>query len=189
MTMTRRYLAFILLAPLLAGCAGAPEQRFAVPAAPAGTRIGIPYRSVVLRDVSLPDYAASEEIFSRGADGVLTSSPKRLWADDPVRAMTLELARYMTQITGARVASEPWPFAAPPDAAVEVRVEALVADAGGTLRLSGQYFVATEQGRDRSRLFDLAVRIGGAATPGDIAAARGRIVRDLARDIAAEAAR
>ena len=185
-----RPLPLLALTVLLTGClASSPEQRFAVPAAPAGDRIAIAARSVVVRDISLPDYASSQEIYTRGADGALTSDPKLLWADGPVRAMTLELASYLARITGAEVASEPWPFTSDPGAAVEVRVTDMVADTGGQLRLSGQYFVATESGRNRGRLFDLSVPIGGAQTAADIAAARGQIVRDLARIIAAEALR
>ncbi len=188
MTMMRS-LSILTCVAFVTACSGGSEQRFAVPSVPAGDAIGISFRSVVLRDVSLPDYASSQEIFTRGPDGALTSDPKLLWADEPARAITLELARYLTRITGARIASEPWPFSAGPDAAVEVRVEQLLADADGTLRLSGQYFVASESGRDASSLFDLSVPIDGQRSAADIAAARGRIVRDLARTIAAKSLR
>lgn len=184
-----RTMCLLVFVAVTGACAGGTEQRFAVPAAPAGDHIGIAFGSVVVRDVSLPDYAASQEIFTQGADGALTSSPKLLWADEPARAITLELARHLTQLTGARVASEPWPFTSGPDAAVEVRVEQLMAGADGTLRMSGQYFVASESGRARSKLFDLSVPVAGPQGAAGIAAARGRIVRDLARAIASDALR
>ena len=189
MMTTLRPLPLLAVTVLLSACFAGPEQRFAVPTAPAGDHVAVAFGSIVVRDLSLPDYASSQEIFTRDAGGALTSNPKLLWADEPVRAMTLELSSYLSRITGARVAAEPWPFTTGPDAAIEVRVADMVADAGGALRLSGQYFVATEGGRNRGRLFDLTVPIGGAGTAADIAAARGLIVRDLARTIATEALR
>ncbi len=64
-----------------------------------------------------------------------------------------------------------------------------MAGADGRLRMSGQYFVASESGRARSNLFDLSVPVEGPQGAASIAAARGRIVRDLARAIASDALR
>ena len=176
-------IAMLIGAAVLAGC-GTPDQRVAVPRADAGVVQRISYGSVALRDVSLPTYAASEDIWVSGPDGRIVASDGLLWADDPARAITLELTRYMAQITGARVASEPWPFLDRPDAEVELRIEEMLAYADGTFRMAGQYFVAPENGRDRARLFALSVPIGGAFGAGDIAAARGAVMRQLAREIA-----
>lgn len=169
---------------LLAGC-GDNALRYSVPAVPVTQeRIGINYRSVEVLAVSLPSYAASEEIYIRGADGALTSSSDLLWSDDPSRAVTLELTRYLGQITGARVAPEPWPFAERAGARVNVRVEEMFAEPGRFV-MTGQFFGAPEDGgRDRSGLFSLSAPIpegGGAAA---IAAARAQVVRDLAAEIA-----
>ncbi|WP_135506911.1 PqiC family protein [Roseovarius aestuariivivens] len=181
--MTRPISAFALLcAAALAAC-GAPESRVAIPKLQADERQSIAYRSVSLREVSLPSYAASEEIFVAGEDGLLSPNEGLLWADDPSRAITLELSRHLSQITGAQVASEPWPFDDYPQVEVELRIETMLPGADNVFRLSGQYFVAPENGRDRSRLFDLAVPIV-AEGAGGIAAARGRAVQDLALDIA-----
>ncbi|MEI4263162.1 PqiC family protein [Roseovarius sp. D0-M9] len=168
---------------LVAAC-GAPDERVAVPRADAGATQQISYSSVSLRTVSLPTYAASEDIWVSGPDGRIVLGEGLLWADDPGRAVTLELARYLAQITGARVASEPWPFLDRPDAEVELRIEEMLAYADGTFRMSGQYFVAPEDGRDRARLFALSVPIGGEGAAQDIAAARGEVTRQLAREIA-----
>lgn len=170
---------------LLAGC-GSDAMRYPVPPAPApAERVGIAYRSVEVLQVSLPTYAASEEIFVRGADGALTSSADLLWADDPSRAVTLELTRHLSQITGAQVAPEPWPFLDRAAARVDVRVEDMYAAADGRFILTGQYFAAAEAGgRDRSALFSLSAPVAGEGGTAAIAAARGQVVRDLAAEIA-----
>lgn len=182
-------LALLAATVLLAACGGTPDARIAVPRGDAGQTQRIAYDSVALREVSLPTYAASEEIHIAGADGVIKPGDGLLWADEPSRAITLELTRYLAQITGARVASEPWPFLDRASAEVELRIEEMVAHADGTFHLSGQYFVAPENGRDRARIFALVVPIGGVFSAQDIAAARGAAMQQLAREIAANGLR
>jgi uncharacterized lipoprotein YmbA len=177
-------LAALAALPVLAACASIPEERIAVPRAELTGEQRIAHASVALRNVSLPSYAAGETIFTEGETGRLIEVPGLLWADDPGRAMTLELARHLATITRARVASEPWPFFDTAEAEVEIRVEDILARADGTFRLSGQYFVTADAGPDRARLFDLDVAIPSDSTPEDLAIARARLVRDLARDIA-----
>ena len=172
---------------LLAGCAGGTAERYSVPPTEAAERVNIRYGSVEIRDVTLPTYAAGDEITLQGASGVLISSTDVLWADAPERAIALELVRHLSTLTGARVASDPWPFEAFPDATLEVRFEQLLAGADGVFRATGQFFVAVEEGRERSGLFDLNVPLsaeGAAASPAAVAAARGRIILDLAEFIA-----
>ena len=183
-----RSIAMLAAIAALAAC-GAPDERVAVPRADAGAKQRISYGSVSLRELSLPTYAASEEIFVSGPDGTITAGDSLLWADTPGRAITLELTRYLAQITGARVASEPWPFLDRPQVELELRVEEMLAYADGTFRMSGQYFVAPENGRDRARLFALSVPIGGTFSAQDIAAARGAVMRQLAGEIAANGLR
>lgn len=181
-------LAFAALAalPLLAACASVPEERIAVPRAELTGEQRIAYSSVALRNVSLPTYASGETIFTADGTGRLIENPGLLWADDPGRAMTLELVRHLSTITSAHVASEPWPFLDNAEAEVEVRVEDMLARADGTFVLSGQYFVTGDTGPDRARLFDLqvSVPVQPDVTPENLAAARARLVRDLALDIA-----
>lgn len=177
-------LAALAALPILAACASIPEERIAVPRADAAGEQRIAHASVALRTVSLPSYAAGETIFTGDETGRLLETPGLLWADDPDRAMTLELARHLATITRARVASEPWPFLDNAEAEVEIRIEDMLARADGTFRLSGQYFVSAETGPDRARLFDLGVRIPLDGTPEDLATARAQLVRDLATDIA-----
>ncbi len=182
-------LAILAATTLLAACGGTPDARVAVPRADPGQSQRISYGTVSLRSVSLPTYAASEEIYISGPGGVISPGEGLLWADEPERAITLELTRYLAQITGARVASEPWPFLDRPQAELELRIEEMLAYADGTFRLSGQYFVAPENGRDRANLFALVVPIGGTFSAQDIAAARGAAMRQLAREIASKGLR
>jgi uncharacterized lipoprotein YmbA len=188
----------LLLAGLaLAGC-GADPVLFAAPPAVTsvaptvgdpGSRIAVAYRTVEVREVSLPAYAEAETIVMEGAGGTLMPAPGVEWADLPQRAITLDLAEVLEGVTGALVAAEPWPFESLPDARVEVRVTRLAAGVDGVFRLAGHYYVADLRGTldrpaDRSAQFQAAVSYdpeGGAAA---IAAARSRAVRDLARQIA-----
>lgn len=168
----------------LSGCAGNPS-RFIVPPAPVKTtRIAIAYGTVAVRDVSLPTYAASEEIHILGPDGALKSSPLVLWADDPVRAMTGDVARSIGRMTGARVAAEPWPFAERAQAVLEIRVAEMLATDSGQFRLSGQYFVAPDMGgRPRAGAFDVTVPLAAEGGPAAIAAARGQAMREMSEII------
>jgi len=176
-----RQLAILIF---LAGC-GASDVRYAVPEVAPQERVTIAYRSVEVRDVTLPVYAELEEIYVEMPDGSLTSS-SLLWADDPSRGATLELSRALAIITDRPVASEPWPFESYPDARVEVRVEEFVASLRTQeFRLAGQYFVASLEGRgqDRSGVFRVSVPLPLEAGPGEIAAARGQAMARLAVEI------
>lgn len=175
---------FIFVALALTACSSPPDQRLSVPKVPVKETQRIAYSTVALREVSLPTYAGSEDVYMADDSGLLNLRPGFLWADDPNRAITLELTRYLTQITGAQVAAAPWPFGDYPQAEIELRIEDMLARADGTFRLSGQYFVSPENGRDRARLFDLSVPIPVADDMSGIAQARGQAVRTLALEIA-----
>lgn len=173
---------------VVTACGGATD-RYIVSSSQATQTQRIAFRAVEIRDVSLPAYAADDEIVRRAADGRLVSDGV-LWADTPDRAVALELSRHLAQITGARVASNPWPFEALPDARLDLRFETLVAGADGTFRATGQYFVAVSDGRrERSGVFDLSVPFDPEAGPAAIATARGQVILDLAGDLARAALR
>lgn len=172
------------LALALAACASSPD-RYAVQAPAVTDSVRIAFRSVEVRDVSLPAYAAADEIAVQDGDGKLTTDKGLLWADNPERAVALELAGNLTKLSGARVASEPWPFEAFPDARLEVRFASLVAGIDGQFRASGQFFVGVADGRrERSGLFDLATPYDPDGGPQAIARARGQLILDLATLIA-----
>ncbi len=177
---------------LLAGCSGAGRPLlYPVPVVTPSEKVRISYGSVEVRVVSLPEYAALSEMAFQTADGGIETSKSLLWADNPVRAMTLELSRALGQITGATVASEPWPFDSVADARVEVRIEEMLTDQSGQYRLSGQYFVGPTngEGRMRARVFSLLVPLAVDATPVALAAARGQVIADLAVLIARDGLR
>lgn len=145
-----------------------------------------------LREVSLPDYAAGQEVAWQTADGAVRSNPDKVWADTQPRAVTLELARQISSVSGATVIAEPWPLAEPADRRLEVRVEQILARADGTFRLAGQYFVTPElgaRGADVVRRFDITVPLSstGEADPQDpalIAKAQASALQTLATQIA-----
>ncbi|MEO1312342.1 MAG: PqiC family protein [Pseudomonadota bacterium] len=189
LTTPKRLLAVLALA--LGACGGPEPVLLPTPAVAPQDRMRIAYASVELRDVSLPSYAAGEDIFLRGVDGTLSRQTPILWADEPEREISLHLSRTLAQLTGAQVASAPWPLSEFPQVQVEVRIEEFVAGADGTFRLTGQYFVAPESGlgRDRTGLFDLTQPIPPETGPQGVAAARSSVISQLARLIAREGLR
>ncbi|NIZ10107.1 membrane integrity-associated transporter subunit PqiC [Pseudooceanicola sp. HF7] len=177
----------LLLAATLALAACGNERLFTAPVFPeAGLeRVPSQFRTLEVQDVSLPDYAASGQIPARQADGSVKSSRSVLWADEPTRAVTLELARLLRQITATEVAAEPWPYFDSAQAQLQVRVESMLAEGDGSFRLTGQYFVAPTDGRrGRSDDFMIAVPVSAPGGPSEIADARSQAVLALARQIA-----
>lgn len=168
----------------LASC-GATPDRYSVEPPEITERVRIGFQAVEVREVSLPTYAAADEITVRDANGKLMPEGGAMWADSPERAVALELTRNLAQLSGARIASEPWPFEEFPDARLDVRLESLIAGIDGQFRASGQYFVGVPEGRrERSGRFDLAVPFDPAGGPQAIARARGRVILNLAEHIA-----
>ena len=179
----------ILASVFLAACGG-PADLYSVNAPQVSDRISIAFNTVEIRDVSLPSYAAADEIAVEGAGGVVLTDSDVRWADTPERAVALELTRHLVQLSGKRVASEPWPFDDFPEAQVEIRFENLIASANGTYRASGQFFVSSDTGNnDDFGLFDLSVPYSVAGGPAAIANARGQLILDLAELIAREGLR
>ncbi|MEP5731352.1 MAG: ABC-type transport auxiliary lipoprotein family protein [Sulfitobacter sp.] len=173
---------------VLVGCSS--PERFAVSPPSEVEKSRIAFAAVEVRDVSLPSYAAADEIAQQLEDGTLVSSSDVLWADAPERAIALELSQNLARITGRRIASEPWPFEAFPNARLEIRFAELVAKNVGRFSASGQYFVAVaDGGRERSGLFDLEVAFDPDGGPNAIATARGQLILDLAQFVAREGLR
>ncbi|AMY69326.1 PqiC family protein [Frigidibacter mobilis] len=139
----------------------------------------------MLRDVSLPEYAAASEIAVQDADGAVKKARRALWADQPERSVTLALARQLDAALTATVAAEPWPLTGLPDAEIEVRVEQSLAGADSMFRLQGQYYVRADEVtiRPASAPFAIAVPMAG-TEPQDIAAAQSAALAELATIIA-----
>lgn len=181
-----RNLSFVaLLSATLLGCSGTEPVRLAPSEPVAVDRVGVRYKTIAVREVSLPTHASSEDIAVSGPLGTLTGIDA-LWSDDPVRAVTLDVARALTDITRAQVAPEPWPFESFPDVTVDIRLERLLPTSDGTYVARGMAFVAPGEGlgRERTRSLDLSVAFdpeGGAVA---IAAARAALIQQLALDVA-----
>lgn len=187
--MTLRPVAFLALSLLSAcGLLGREPLRIAVPSPAAEGRVPIGFASIEVLEVQLPAYAEDEEIFAQVAGGALTDIGA-VWADDPSRALTLELARSLGDLTGARAAPDPWPFDESPEARVDVRVAEFAPDlTRNEFVIRGQYFVAAldESGRDRAREFRATAPLPPEPGPAAIAAARAQATAALARQIAGE---
>ena len=175
----------LLPAALLLAACGADPVLFATPEVAPVQRIGIAFGTVEVRDVTLPLYAETEEIVIEGAGGALTPLDGASWADDPQRAMTLELSEALAALTSARVAAEPWPYDSFPAAFVAVRVSRFTAGADGRFRIAGQWHAGGRDGvRERSGRFAVAAPFDPEGGGPAIAAARARAVNDLAAEIA-----
>ncbi|MEJ8561027.1 PqiC family protein [Yoonia sp. GPGPB17] len=142
--------------------------------------------SAMVRTVSLPLYAASEEIAVETTEGRIVIREDVLWADEPERAVTLILTRTLSDILNADVGPDPWPFVGLPDVSVDVRVERMLGGIDGTFELNGQFFVASEATpfRDSTHSFEITEPMADASV-GTIAAAQSAALLKLAEQIAA----
>lgn len=182
--MKRLTPALAALTIALTACGGTPDL-YPVTPPPVTETIPLGFAAVEVRNISLPTYAAASEIAVEDATGRLLTNSGTLWADDPERAIALELAGHLARMSRAKVATEPWPFEAFPDARLDLRFERLIAGADGQFRANGQYFVGVaDGGRERSGLFDLSVPFDPAGGPPAIAKARGQLIHDLAIEVA-----
>ncbi|MBV7410402.1 membrane integrity-associated transporter subunit PqiC [Maritimibacter sp. DP1N21-5] len=178
-----RILPFALL--LLAACGGT-DARFLVDPSPAAaeSRIGIGVGTLEVRDVSLPAYAEESEILVEDSTGALAPIKNAVWADDPVRAMTMALADTMDRQSSATVAAEPWPLETEAQAAVHVRVSEMAARADGMFHLTGQFAISSYDRvvRERIERFDITVPLAD-TTPGAVARATSAATGQLAGQI------
>lgn len=174
----------VLLGTALVACTP-PEIRVADPTETATQSQRVAYSRIEIAEISLPSYAANEDIAVRAEDGTLTTLGP-LWADDPARAIPLQLTRDLHEITGALVAGAPWPFRDFPQVRVELRLEQHALTPDGAFQIAGQYFIAPEEPgrRDRVGRFDIAEPVAEPGAPAQVAAARRRAVSALAADIA-----
>ncbi|TMV07142.1 membrane integrity-associated transporter subunit PqiC [Ruegeria sediminis] len=175
---------------LLACCAVLPacasnEALYLIAPTPGEKAVRVQARTIEMRMVSLPTYAAASEIIAQTPDGALHAQGNALWADDPERGMTAALARGLGERTGASVTMEPWPLSDGPDARVDVRVDQVYARADGSFELSGQFAVSSPDGvmREFVRRFDIRTPVQGegpAAISNALAVALSRLSSDIA---------
>lgn len=185
-----RFSAFILLGTTtfgLTACGdGSGTARYNIDP-PASTQLSRDQLGATeLKEVSLPDYAAADEISWQSTDGAVRSSSKTLWADQPQRAFTVTLARAISEVSSASVIPEPWPFPSPPQHRLDVRVEQALAANDGYFHLKGRYFVSAEgsgAGSHHARVFDILVPVER-KSPAAVADAASRAITLLAEQIA-----
>ncbi len=177
---------FVVLALVaLAGCTGVKPDRFAVEPTTASAKIKTSARTISVAKVDLPAYAKEPGIFVENDAGALEPLDKADWADDTERAMTLSLVRNLDAITGARVASDPWPLGGVPEAEIRVEVERMLVDNNATMRLSGQFSIRRDIATSRNKIvrFDITTR-AASRKPDDVVQAHGAAWRELAEDMA-----
>ncbi|MEJ6387913.1 PqiC family protein [Gymnodinialimonas ulvae] len=179
-----RIMTFFVL--VLAGCGGTPG-RLSVPAAPSEMQVRVSVSSVVVGEISLPEYANASEVVRETEVGLIETVPDLIWADVPEDAMTNALVRHLSQITNVPVARAPWPLSSFPDAELTVRTERMLLQADGQLRLSGQYAIRRDDGPWAERIgdFDLSVPVRGDDLPA-LADAHAVAWRQLAEQIAGQ---
>ncbi|MDC0657692.1 PqiC family protein [Leisingera sp. SS27] len=177
-------LKFLLPITLLAACAGSNDPRYLISSAPGETVANLRSRSIEVRLVSLPSYAAASDIVAEGEGGALYALGGAQWADDPARGMTAALARGLNERTGAAAAIEPWPLNTGPDARLDVRVDQVYARADGQFELSGQFAVSSPEGtvREFVKRFDITTPVDGAG-PAATADALALALAELARQV------
>jgi uncharacterized protein len=90
----------------------------------------------------------------------------------------------------AKVAPEPWPLDGLPDAAVDVRVERMLAANNGTFQLTGIYYIAGEARplKGIAQSFRIETPLAQSGLTG-IAAAQAIAIRQLSEQIAKDLAR
>ena len=159
----------LALVALLAACG--ETQYFAPPPVVSETRIDVRANTVLVNDVSMPEYAINQEIPIQRPDGSLVTDTDRLWADLPDRALQVSLARHLNQITDAQAAIEPWPLSGFPDIEVTVTIEDMIVQANDTLLFSGSYALRDDASRRGTiDVFRFVTPVGGTSYPAIMAA-------------------
>ncbi len=173
----------------LSACAD-NSARFLIDPPEAAKPVRARVSTVELRSVSLPGYASALEIAQQDPGGALRNVPNSVWADEPVRGITMALARSLDAASSATVATEPWPLEEPAQAEIDVRVDQMLARAEGVFAFSGQYAIASPDGAVRERIlrFNIAQPMTG-EDPAAIASASGAAIAALAAEIARTLAR
>ncbi len=186
MTLVPRLVLCLAIAPLLTAC-GESASRYLLDVPPPAQKVGVRVRTIEVRDVALPDYASASEIMAQDEAGALHPVPKAIWADDPVRGISLALARNLDVVSTTTAITEPWPLDQLPDARVDVRVERMVAQSDGQFRMSGQFAIASPNliVRERIERFDI-LRPMADQSPAAVAQATSAALLTLSEQIAAK---
>ena len=181
---------FALGATGLIACTTTPISRVELVPLTSSQSLRANVSSAMVRTVSLPTYAAAEEVAIESPEGLITTNDTLLWADAPERAATLAITRHLNQILSATIGPDPWPFIDLPDVSIEVRVEDMLARNDGTFQLRGQYFIGGDaiDYRPIVRSFDYEIPLS-VASPGGVATAQSQALLALSEDIAGSLSR
>ena len=177
----------------LSGCFAGEPLRYVVEPIIATERVRTTADTISIAEVSLPAYAKEPKIFVEGSENALVPLTNADWGDEPERALTQTLVRHLTEISGAEVASEPWPLGGVPEAEVRVRVSRMVVTNEGVLRMAGHFSVRrdVQTSRNAIELFSVEAPVAaagpdGTPDPAAIVQAHAAAWRDLASVIARE---
>lgn len=134
----------LLAALMLAGCESLiPPRAHLLPLPELGDAEGALRRELILlAPLALPEYAAERRIAVLEQDGEVSQGAGDVWADSPVRAGTLALARALEARSGAAVLADPAPLEAAPSLRIEVIVDKFLGPDGGPVALEGAYRVS-----------------------------------------------
>lgn len=167
-----------------ADAVAAATERLPALSAPGEKVANLRSRTVEVRLISLPSYAAASDIVAEGEGGALFALGGAQWADDPARGMTAALARGLNERTGASAAIEPWPLNTGPDARLDVRVDQVYARSDGIFEFTGQFAVSSPEGTVREFVsrFDIRKPVNGTG-PSATAEALARALAELARQV------
>lgn len=185
-----------MMKPVLSLCLALVVASCGTPAAyqmqpqPVTQRLNTAASTIMVREVSMPDYATDDAMARQDAGGAVQIMSRVRWADLQPRAVTLALSRQLNAGLSATVAPEPWPLSGLPDGEIDVRVDRIVADADGIFHLDGIYYVRAEGVAlgAPSRDFAVSVPMQG-VDPTQIAAAQSTAIAQLAAQIARSVAR
>ena len=178
----RHALLTLLLTGFLGACINQQSSQYAISGADLAAARATGTTIEVL-EVSLPLYMQGQEIPMMGEDGAIRTDPSALWADDPARAISLNLAEALSRLSGGVASVEPWPLDERAAKRLDVRVKTLLATNSGALKFSGQYFMVSDTGkRPKVDWFDITVPLPE-KTGGAIARATGLATQELARQV------
>ena len=178
---------FFLLLPLVlfSGCTGTNHDRFLIEPVASTATVKTDARTISVTTVNLPTYAKESGIFVQNAAGAIVAIPKADWADDTERAMRLFLVRSLADISGAQVASDPWPLGGVPEAEIRIDVEQMLVDNSNTMRLSGQFSIRRDRAESRSRIRQFIITTKTKSnSAGDVVKAHGEAWQELAKVLA-----
>lgn len=137
--------------------------------------------------ITFPRYLDRPEIVTRIGPNELRRSPAELWAGSLAGQFEGTLRENLERVTGAeQVEAHPWPFASPPDVALEVDVRSFELASDGQARLAAGWRIRRMPGRELVRTGESALaRPAGDGDSASTAAALSAVLGDFSREVGA----